>query len=564
MSGVISEKEARAQVSGREWQKGQPYVRGLTGLTVRAVGDAQEYRALAYGQETYRVSVTVRNAQVVAYDCSCPVGAGCKHTAALLNRLSQDGVQAISLPALDDLLSELDSAELRRLITRMLNKAPELETLLYAQPGKNINVNELAPRIEAAFQTMSGNYNHYEQWDSEDGPDTEAIEALLDELEGRRARLPDLEQEEAEAIARAYIAVLDGVGSFYEEHDTDYGLDDVQMGGELGLFDLFVNADLEGDVREEALEALRNELVSGRPNTDRDEFYDFYSVLTATEQRGILELLESLGKKGPEYRRKHYLQVLLELRGGEPTEEETEALLRADHNPTALIGFLLERGRVQEALTATKGYHGRIPFGELEPAFRQANQVAELEKLALKQPQWSQQDALGWLYGHYLNTGRTEQAHQLAQQQAKVGPSTAWLERLKMLSPNWAEERDKIIKRFWKDANARNALIRLLVSEELPDQAYELAQLTPYAQQLVAVAEMPSLDDQRAALLLIRAAREEMSERIRPAYTAAAQTLRRLIERVGLEETRTLVAAQFPERQKLPALRDELQKAGLL
>ncbi|WP_135228446.1 SWIM zinc finger family protein [Deinococcus fonticola] len=570
MSHVLSEQAARDWVEAREWKKGEPYVRGLTHLSVRPAEAAQEYRAQAHGQEAYRVSVRVGpgrigQAQVQSASCSCPVGAGggCKHVAALLNRLSNDSGAFVKLPALETVLDDLDAPALRRLVGRMLAKAPELETLLYAQVGQTLPADDFAPRIAAAFHSMAASYDHTEQWDSEDGPDTEAIEALLTELERRREGLTDLSEDEAAALTRAYLAVLDGVDSFYEQNDMDYGLDDVQEEGLLGLYDLFVNADLEGDLREDALEAVRNEIASHRADFGRDEFFDFYSVLHQDERRSVYDLIETLSRQSASYRRRTYLNVLIELRGGEPTEADTEALLRADHDPTPLILFLLERGRVGEALQALP--KRRVPFATLRPAFEKAAALGQLEEAALRVESWEKRDALLWLHDLYRETGRGAQAYRMAQVQSQQNPHAEWFSRLKKQSPDWEKDRAAVIKALWKSEAQRDELLKLVVAEHLTEQAFDLVKNEKRdAGRLLRVARMPELDAQRAALLLIRAGQQLIAPRQRDAYAQAAGVLKELIPRVGQDEAKALVATHFPERQKLPALRDELGKAGLL
>lgn len=565
MSQVLSETAARSRVDPSEWKKGESYARGLTNLSVRPAGQGREFRAVAHGREPYRVSVTVQGGKVVGSACSCPVGGGgCKHVAALLNKLSGTPEQDfIPLPALDDLLAELEAPALRRLVERMLAREPELETLVYAQTGRSVPTGDLQARLNAAFNAMTASYNHYEQWDSEDGPDTEAIDALLEELDQRRAKLPDIDETETEALASAYVSVLDGVDAFYERHDIDYGLDDVQEEGLLGLYDLFVNAELEGDVRKDALETVRNEIATHRASFDRDEFFDFYSVLTGDEQQEIFSLIEALSRKGEGYQRKRYLAALLELRGGEASDEDTEALLRTEYNPTGLIVFLLERGRVTEAVQALPKH--RIPFASLRPAFEKANALPLLEEAALKVQSWDKQDALLWLHDLYRETKREQQATALAREQAQDSPSAGWFTRLKQFSPDWVNDRDEIIRKLWTKEQVRHELLRLLVDEGLADQAYALLDNEERsARGLLLVARLPELDAQRAALLYLRAGKVLIVPRGRSAYAQAADVLKELIPRVGLEEAKTLVATHFPERQRLPALREELHKVGLL
>ncbi|MHA0036161.1 hypothetical protein ACXXDK_15290 (plasmid) [Deinococcus sp. PESE-38] len=142
-----------------------------------------------------------------------------------------------------------------------------------------------------------------------------------------------------------------------------------------------------------------------------------------------------------------------------------------------------------------------------------------------------------------------------------------WLAALKLGSTDWPADRETLITRLRGQRGAQQRLLDLLLAEGLADQAFELVSdagdtLAPAL--ALQVAALPGLSDERAALLSVQVAQRLAAGRHRRAYAEAATALRPLLGRLGQRETRQLVAAAFPESSRLPALRDELRKAGLL
>ncbi|MHA0036160.1 SWIM zinc finger family protein (plasmid) [Deinococcus sp. PESE-38] len=327
---ALSEQAARRWVGPREWQKGQPYLRRLDDLSQRQAARGTEYRAVAQGQRRYRVSATVREGRVLDASCTCPVGSGaCKHVAALLAQVAQDAAAFDAEQDLGSVLGALERPALERLVFRLLERAPELEGLVYAQAGLT-SAGRLASRIEAAFADLTENLSLDDLLYLEEDASSEELDLLLDELGTLLEELDEGDEEQAAALAQGYLALLDGVQAFYERLDIDFGLDGVAQEALAGLYSLFTHAELEGDVREEALEAVRLEMTSGRVAYD-EEFRGWVLVLRPDEQREVRQLLESLSRgSGP--RQHAALRGLLDLRGGPRSDADEEALLRAAYS----------------------------------------------------------------------------------------------------------------------------------------------------------------------------------------------------------------------------------------
>jgi len=561
----LSEQAARRWVGPREWQKGQPYLRRLDDLSQRQAARGTEYRAVAQGQRRYRVSATVREGRVLDASCTCPVGSGaCKHVAALLAQVAQDPAAFDADQDLGSVLGALDRPALERLVRRLLARAPELEELVYAQAGLT-SADDLTSRIEAAFADFAEGLTLDELLDLEEEPASEELDLLLDELGTLLEELDEGDEEQAAALAQGYLALLDGVQAFYERLDIDFGLDGVAQEALAGLYSLFTHAELEGDVREEALEAIRLEMTSGRVAYDED-FRGWVLVLRPDEQREVQQLLESLSRgSGP--RQHAALRGLLDLRGGPRSDADEEALLRAGHSPSRLGLFLAQRGRTGEAVQTLQTVRGPLPFAELRGPFERAGALAELEQLALSRTSVGRDEARLWLHRVYLGSGRREQAHALAWQEVVSSNRAEWLAALKRGSVDWPADRETLITRLRGQRGAQQRLLDLLLAEGLADQAFELVSdagdtLAPVL--ALQVAALPGLSDERAALLSVQVAQRLAAGRHRRAYAEAATALQPLLGRLGQRETRQLVAAAFPESSRLPALRDELRKAGLL
>lgn len=564
-SFTLSPAAALAWSGAQEQHKGRPYVRELTGLSARPEGGSVMLRGVAYGQEPYQVRATLAGGQVTSARCSCPVGGGghCKHVAALLLRASGDPGSFSEVPELSSVLDGLSVPELHGLIARMLDRAPELEALVYASSAASVNAPAGSAReqIEAAFDVIRREYNP--EWDHEgEGPDTEAVELILEGADALLENLDALDAAWAAQVLDTYLAVLDEVEDTYDG-DFDWGLDELQEWA-LGAVQVLVVSDkLPDDARAEATEAVLCEVAAGRVNLEEDTFLAYADALRPDEREELLELLrERMRTETYDYQRQAYARALYRLREDELGEVEAERLLRAGGDLNALLDFLLKCGRAADAQRAVREAGHRAMFSQLEPVFEAHSQLSLLEDLArerLESP-----DARFWLYERYAATGRNAEAHALAREEVARAPSELWLTHLKAVSPDWETERAEIIRRLWPQPGHAGTLLALLLRERLPEEALRLISERENVQPgpLLRLAEQ--LDPVRAAPLIVRAAQQYIDGRNRGAYHEAAQILGRLPALVGREEAAAQVRAVVARQPRLPALRDELRQAGLL
>ncbi|GBF04063.1 hypothetical protein DAERI_010235 [Deinococcus aerius] len=559
----LRRQDALAWSGEHEWRKGQSYVRGLTGLSARPEGAATVLRGTAYGQEPYQVRATLEGGEVVSARCSCPVGGGghCKHVAALLARAVEDPRAFAGVPELSEALSGLSVPELHRLIARMLDRAPELEALVYASSARSAPAGSAREQIEAAFDAIRRTYTP--DWDHEgEGPDTGAIDLVLEGADALLENLEALDAAWAGQLLDTYLAVLDGVEDTYDE-DFDWGLDDLQARALAAVQRLLVSGKLDEGAREDAFEAVQSEVASGRWDVEGGAFSDLVGALREDERASLLNLLRTLVKgERSEYVRQGYARALYHLTADNLSDEEAEALLRASGDLGELLNFLLERGRTEDVRRAVREAGRRAHFPELEPMFAAHGQLPLLEALAREGLEQGQ--TRRWLFERYVATGRKQEAHALAREIVLKSPSPEWLISLKDVSPDWQEERSEITLRLWRQKRHTEVLMDLLLREGLTEEALRLAEErdTVPVRQLLTLAGQ--LGAERAVPLIMRAAQLHIDLRNRNGYHEAAQILTRLPALIGREASAKQVRAVIERQPRLPALRDELRQAGLL
>jgi len=565
MTNVLLDQDAAlAWVGAHEWKKGQSYVRDLTGLSVRPQEKQTVLRGVAYGQESYQVRASLEGGEVASARCTCYVGGSghCKHVAALLARATKEPGAFAVLAPLEEVLEGLSVPELHRLISRMLDREPGLEALVYAMRPQNAQSGSAREQLEAAFALLRRDYNP--EWDHEgEGPDTEAIELILEEGSALLENLEALNETWAAELLDTYLTVLEEV-DLTEEEDEGYGwgLEHLQTQALHAVQTLIRSGKLDEQTRAEALEAVQAEIASGRTQLDAPDFPEFVAALDPAERENLLELLRDLLRSArTDYERQRYAHVLHTLQAGQLDDAQSETLLRAMGDVGKLVDFLLARGRQEEAARAVREANFQTHFEDLEPVFAEHDELPLLEEVARQK--LSFHGVRGWLFRRLASTGRRAQAHALAREEVDRGPSEFWLKALKEVSAHWEKERAELVGRLWPQRQHTGVLLSLLLRERLAEDALRLANersLPPGS--LLAVAEQ--LDATRAVPLILKAAQLHIDERSRGAYAQAAGVLKRLISLVGLEETRRHAAEIMARQPRLPALRDELRQAGLL
>ncbi|WP_309572892.1 SWIM zinc finger family protein [Deinococcus sp.] len=581
MTFTLSRADSLAYIGDREWKKGQSYVRGLTGLSAQPDLGHTVLRASAHGQEKYAVTVTLNAGEVAEALCSCPVGGGggCKHVAALLARAVDDPASFAVLPALDEVLDGMDTAQLRLLVRRMLKREPELLALLLTVP-RAAGGHDLQRRIEAAFALID--YDPEEDWGGE-GPDLSDLEPLLEEVQAQLSGLDVLDEQARTHLLDALLTFLNGCAEIDNE-DYDWGITEYVSTARTGLLRLLA-LELPEHEHENALDGLQESI--GDFGWDEGEMeaegqFELLAALPEDTQHMLRAFVHGLMDATPEtYRRRALAGTLLALSSETDLDPEEELrLARATGNQAEVVRVLFRHGRIEEAITAlSKGGRPLAPQ-EVETEFQERDLMPRLEDYARSHLRVF--GARAWLYGRYCETGRTAEAHALAREAVLTGTDEHeyytsrfltrdlnWLKELHVISPDWPADREAYIARQWTFPARSGDLMRFVLDEGLLDWAERIVNRSPAGRPLLVSAALVGelalqLPADRARPLILRAVAEHVASQGRDHYSAAARLLCGAETLIGQDEVAAIVRTLVQEYPRRTSLKAELKSAGLL
>ncbi|NTY02344.1 SWIM zinc finger family protein [Deinococcus sp. JMULE3] len=369
----LTEKTARAHIDERTWTRGASYTNGLTRLTRQPDGDDQHLRGTAHGTDHYELLVTLRAGKVRDAVCSCPVGGGgrCKHVAALLRRALIRPGDFIALPSLDDLLGPLDAPALRGVIRRMLDRVPDLLSVLLSAPGAS---GGLAERLTLAFATVD--YDPEHDWDDE-GADLSDIDAMIDEL------LEACSGGPIQDALNAVRAFVDGLETISDDVDTGT---DLASDARTALL-LLLGRDLNDTHRADTLHLLIQclHLHTWHPvEIDSAGQRELYQNLPPEHRAELLGALDGASENLTISRRAAITRVMLDLdREGLMPPAHALNLARRDGH----LKFVIERlipGDPQAALKELSTH--RLPLRDVHAAFAAAGHADALLRHAEANP----------------------------------------------------------------------------------------------------------------------------------------------------------------------------------
>ena len=223
---ILTRTDVRAWLGPNEIDKGRPYAqRGLRDL--RTEGRRLKGSCQGSAPHPYRVDVTLNGDlpnKIEGGACSCPVGAGgrCKHAAALLLTRISAPETFTELAALEARLSERSLEELVTLISKMVDRHPDLKTLVaMPTPGEALDPNLIRRQVLSALETHDhSGYGGYGYDDYGMGFSTGAQRDLLELVD-----LADrtLAQGDVESAAVTYQTMTGELLEHYETYDDSSG-----------------------------------------------------------------------------------------------------------------------------------------------------------------------------------------------------------------------------------------------------------------------------------------------------------------------------------------------------
>jgi hypothetical protein len=579
---TISEATIRNWTDEGSFSRGQSYFRNGAIIYPRREGNILKAHCHGSRVEPYRVQIILGNGVILGGHCSCPIGSGgrCKHAVALLLTWLDDPEAFTEQVDLDSRLQERSKEELVALVHKMIERHPDLELLLELPKPAPAGDEPLSPvliqeQVEGAFQAMG--------WDRRgwvDGIETAIQLRDLVELGSgyeQQANWPD--------AVTIYETIIRETLERYDQIDDE--------GGELGLVinecvsglgNCLAAAD-QADLRQRILRALfdtyRWDVEFGGIGIG-DEAPDLILEHATEAERQMVagwvqEALPAGESWSNNYKRQVYGGLLLELQGNKLDDEAFLAMCRQTGRLFDLVERLLSLNRLDEAAAEARQAPD-YDLLNLAPLFISHGQGELIEQIVRERlSNKADLRLVVWLRDRLAGRGNTVGALRLQEQLFWQGyPSLAEYQKLKALAEpmdRWPEVREGLLARL-AEQGQYSLLIEIYLQENEVEAA--LAALERSSQDRYGVGpEMASRVAQaveagypdKAIDIYLKWARWLISGRSRGSYAQAAQLLgrvRAIYERFGRPESwQALIKSIRNEHRKLPALQDELKRAGL-
>lgn len=601
---ALSRSDVRNWTEQRFYDRGENYFRQGR---IQRRREGRTLKAECQGSQPSPYHVEAELDDGIAWaECSCPMGGGgrCKHVVALLLTWVASPDKFGAQDPLERMLQEQSTSKLTQLILKMVDRHPDLERLVRlssTSASAAIDPEELRSQIQSVFQERG--HGHAYAYDRDP---YYVVQEVTDDLEPFFTRADDYREHgrlhDATTVYRLMIEeTRDHYEQFYDEEGklssrvaeasrelgeiladaTDSDLRetilrtlfdayiwDLNLGG-YGLSDWAYDAILEyatPDERQRVAEWVRNHLPqpASPPDPDRRVFVitkDDASSWSNTWKR------ETLGG------------FLLDLLADTLDDEDYLQICRETGQVTELVDRLLERDRLDEALHAAREASDYDVY-QLTSTFAEHGAEDALYDLVLNRlNDDTDRRLVTWLRNYAAEHDDLDRALQLSKRLFWSRPNPDAYERVRTVAQQmdrWDEVHSEIHDQLREQGNY-GLLTRLHLADDDVEAALETV---PKADSSfswsynrsslsIDVAEAAEEDHPDEAIqLYTERGRSLIAERGRDNYRTAAtlfQRVKALYDRTQPGAWSDVLDALYDdELHRLPAARDEFQKADLL
>jgi uncharacterized Zn finger protein len=575
----LTEAMVRSLANEKSFARGKDYYRdGAVSETTRR---GMELRGECAGSEykPYEISVTVTARGIKDASCTCPYEYDgiCKHTVALLLTYVHQPQAFRAIAPTEEMLEHRSKGELIAIINAVLKHDPKLLSLVElaataqdASAGKAIDVTAIRKQARRALA-----------YDYEDRLSARKIVKELRAL-GQVAE-PLAKANDWLNAGRLYHALLDETLSGYDEIiqqvDEDGYIAVVIETFAEGLGSALEKSEADSRTRRAWLESLFDafakdvELGGMDFASCADDI--IFGQTSDDEWRWIEERARARASRGREWEREQFVNFLIDGLDERGRKGEASNLIREIGTPEQQAQLLVEERKIEEAVRLmtciVKEKPGLVTqFADwlLEAKARQAALdfvLAHEDKRSWRRDQW--------LANYYRRHGTPEEAV-AAQKTALINsPSVEQFKSLQQAcrkTKKWPEVRAAVLADL-ELAGRLEALVEIALHEGDAARAIELlprAKGWGATDLRMKVARAAEKDLPREAVrLYLERVEQEIAGRTRGSYNTAASVLekaRPLFIKLRTERAWAEYVASLRESHKnLPALQDELRKAGL-
>jgi uncharacterized Zn finger protein len=576
----LAEADIRNLFDSGSFSRGRGYYLNGHIIDPNRRGDMLMARCVGSRPQPYHVEATLKAGSLLSADCSCPIGGGgrCKHVVALLLTWIHQPESFVVMEDVTTALQSYSKEELVLLIRMMLNRHPDLLSVvqmpLLGTEQHRFDPMLIRKRIREALRSV-----RYSEWDEF----VELPEAVMYLLEVADYQLEAGRWTQAETIHRI---ILEEALDRYEATD-DEGVDLISllMSCVHGLGACLGHAEAPDDrerIVSYLLEILDWSTVQNSISLTQAVGDALVEHAMPEERRRVAatvrQKLPALDETWPtRWRRRVYGQLLLDLGADDLDDTAFLELCRETGQIRKLVERLLQLERLDEALDVTREAGDQVLL-DLAELFVSGGQMAAIEKLLLEREERSRSSTLTeWLRKRALDLGDHERALALDERIFWREPSLASYAEWRHLGEamgRWQQIRSNL---WWRlvEEDMHALLIQIYLDEgELaralesleqldPDhdsaQARELRMRTAEAAERAFPQESLILYGEEVELLIAARGREN--------YHQAAQYLRRMRDlylSLGQDETwDAFIAGLRADNARLYALRDEMTQVGV-
>ncbi len=477
---TLTENDIRTWTGDASLSKGRAYFRAGSIINPRHQGDTLKAQCIGSAAQPYRVEITLGPTGVTAGRCSCPVGGGGggKHAAALLLTWVNNPESFTKIEELATALHQRSKEELIVLITKLIDRHPDLETLLEmplpgsAKAGKPLDAKVIERQVQHVFRNFDYEYGA----SNEAASQLEEIRALGDTYaaagDWRNATL-------------VYQTVAEGV---LDNHEMD------QDGELLGIVDACVTGFGEGlavvddaPLREVILRHLFAiylwDLSSGGVGVGDETPTILLEQSTPAERQQIAQwvrdTIPNAASAYSNWKREALGGFLIELEMDTLDDEAFLRICRETGRVHDLVERLLRLQRVEEAVAEAQKASD-YDLLAMTTSFTAHDRSERFARLIMARAQTSPDRRLKeWLKKHALDSGDPEAALKFSETMFSEQPSLAGYKEVKELAQQtkqWDAVRVRLMAQVTTDKRQSTLLVQICLEEGDIDQALKLVQ----------------------------------------------------------------------------------------
>ena len=575
----LTEAMVRALATNQSFERGKRYY--LDGAVSETARQGMQLRGECAGShyEPYEISVTLAARGVADTSCTCPYEYDgiCKHTVALLLTYVHQPQAFRALVPVEEMLKHRSKEELLAIISAMLKQNPKLLAMVelaaaaqVASAGSSIDPAAIRKSARRALQ--------YNDWDHLSPRKIAKELRALGQIAETFVKTKDWLN-----AGRVYHALLDETVSGYDEfiqqvdEDGDIAVIVDEFAEALGRSLEKINADSRTRRAwlETLLEAFAKDVEIGGIDFASSAPDIIIKQADDEEWLWIEARVRALAAGSRDWGREQFVGFLTEGLEERGRKSEGDRLIREMGTPEQQAQLLIEEGRIEEAVRLMSGIVEGKPglVTQFADMLLKAKAKAAALDFVLAHERTASWQHDQWLADYYRRHGTPQEAVAAQKRLMINSPSVEQFKALQAVcrkTKNWPEARTEVlaglerIKRF-------DALVEIALDEG--DVARALKWLpratgwdATHLRMKVAEAAEKDLPHEAVKLYLERV-EQEIAGRSRGSYNTAAGYLKRarplfikLHDRAAWVE---YIKSLRESHKNLPALQDELRKAGL-